>query len=150
MSYAATSNAYAGFFARVKAYLIDLIILTTIGYTIGILYNLATGGFEFSQLRYDIITKSPIVAILNIIIGLVYFAYFESSAKQATIGKQALDIKVVDMDGQRISFVKAILRWFLKILSGIILGIGYLLPLFTQKKQALHDMIGKTLVVKNY
>jgi len=146
----ASSSSYAGFFTRVKAYLIDAVILTAFGYTIGIIYNLATGGFDFSSLRIDVITGAPLISIINFIVGFAYFAYYESSAKQATIGKQVMDIKVVDMDGQRLSFGKALLRVVLKIVSMIPLGIGFLLPFFTKQKQALHDLIGKTLVVKNY
>ncbi|HBK66344.1 MAG TPA: hypothetical protein DD000_23340, partial [Cyanobacteria bacterium UBA11166] len=71
----------------------------------------------------------------------------ESSPKQATIGKQALGIVVTDLNNQPISFVTATIRHFSKILSGIILLIGYLMVLFTEKKQALHDMLAGTLVV---
>ncbi len=141
-----SSNRYASFMARLKAWFIDLVILFTLWFTIGIIYNLLTEGFDFSALRFQIIAKSWPVVIINILIGLAYFVLFDSSAKQGTIGKQAVDIKVTDMDGQRISIVKALIRGFIKI----ILSIGYIFPIFTKNKQALHDMIGGTLVMKNY
>ncbi|GEQ96830.1 hypothetical protein JCM17844_04670 [Iodidimonas gelatinilytica] len=72
----------------------------------------------------------------------------ESSEKQATLGKAAIGIKVTDMNGQRISFLRATGRHFGKILSTIILLIGYVMILFTKRKQGLHDMIAGCLVLK--
>jgi uncharacterized RDD family membrane protein YckC len=72
----------------------------------------------------------------------------ESSSYQGTIGKKILGIKVIDMNGNRISFVKATVRYFSKLLSALIIGIGFLMAGFTNKKQALHDLIAETLVVK--
>ena len=71
----------------------------------------------------------------------------ESSAKQATLGKLALAIKVTDLNGNRISFGRASGRYFAKIISGLIFCIGYIIAGFTEKKQALHDMIANCLVV---
>jgi uncharacterized RDD family membrane protein YckC len=72
----------------------------------------------------------------------------ESSKYQASVGKLALGLILVDLDGNRIDFSKALLRNIGKIVSAFILGIGYLMAAFTDKKQALHDMIASTLVVK--
>lgn len=72
----------------------------------------------------------------------------ESSPKQATLGKQALGIYVTDLDGNQITFLKATLRYFAKILSTLILFIGYIMVAFTEKRQGLHDMIAGTLVLK--
>ena len=72
----------------------------------------------------------------------------ESSANQATVGKMALGIQVTDLQGNRISFGRALGRTLAKILSGLILLIGYIMAAFTEKKQGLHDMIAGTLVVK--
>ena len=80
--------------------------------------------------------------------GFLYFALMESSTNQATVGKMALGIKVTDLEGNRISFGRALGRTFAKILSGLIIFIGYIIAAFTEKKQALHDMIAGTLVVK--
>jgi uncharacterized RDD family membrane protein YckC len=71
----------------------------------------------------------------------------ESSSKQATLGKMALGIIVTDLEGQRISFGKATGRHFSKIVSGIILYIGFIMVAFTEKKQGLHDMMAGCLVV---
>ena len=77
----------------------------------------------------------------------LYFALMESSSKQATLGKMALGIIVTDLNGNRLSFGRATGRYFGKIISGAILMIGYIMAGFTEKKQALHDIIAGCLVV---
>jgi uncharacterized RDD family membrane protein YckC len=81
------------------------------------------------------------------VMGVLYFAVCESSAWQGTLGKLALGIRVTDLQGERISFPRALGRYFAKILSAIILGIGFLMVAWTQRKQGLHDMICDTLVL---
>jgi uncharacterized RDD family membrane protein YckC len=76
----------------------------------------------------------------------LYFALQESSERHATIGKRALNIYVTDLQGRRISFGQATGRHFSKIISYLILCIGYMMAGFTEKKQGLHDMIAGTLV----
>jgi len=78
----------------------------------------------------------------------IYEAAMESSSKQATLGKMALGLKVTDEQGGRISFARATGRYFAKIISGMILFIGYIMAGFTARKQALHDMIAGTLVTR--
>jgi len=72
----------------------------------------------------------------------------ESSSRQGTLGKMAVGIKVSDMQGNRISFARATGRFFGKIISKIILYIGFIMAGFTEKKQALYDIISDCLVVK--
>jgi uncharacterized RDD family membrane protein YckC len=71
-----------------------------------------------------------------------------SSSKQGTLGKMVFRLRVTDLNGARISFARATGRFFAKILSGMILNIGYIMAGFTERKQALHDMIAGTLVVR--
>ncbi|HBL13197.1 MAG TPA: hypothetical protein DD379_17725 [Cyanobacteria bacterium UBA11162] len=137
---------YAGFGKRFLAALLDGIILSIIniivGFAIGLVFGLLLGGNEAAVRAVTSLTN-----LVWVLIGWLYYAIQESSAKQATIGKQALGIVVTDLQNQRISFVQATIRYFSKIISGIILLIGYLMVLFTEKKQALHDIIAGTLVV---
>jgi len=84
---------------------------------------------------------------INIAAVMLYWGLFESSPLQATPGKMVLRIKVTDIEGNRISFWRAVGRYFSKIVSGLILGIGYLMIAFTEKKQGLHDIMAGTLVV---
>jgi len=117
---------YAGFWMRVGAYLLDVVILF---------------------IPLFILTLIPILGIITNIVGVwLYFALQESSAQQATLGKRALKIYVTNLQGGRISFGQATGRHFGKIISSIILGIGYMMAGFTAQKQALHDIMAGTLV----
>jgi uncharacterized RDD family membrane protein YckC len=73
----------------------------------------------------------------------------ESSSRQATVGKIALGIEVTDLEGNRLSFGRALGRNLAKIISALILYIGFIMAAFTKRKQALHDMIASALVVKH-
>ena len=84
---------------------------------------------------------------MSFLLVWIYSAVFESSGKQATLGKMALGIIVTDLSGKRISFGKASGRYFGQFLSGFILGIGFLMIAFTARKQGLHDKLAGCLVV---
>lgn len=131
---------FAGFWLRFVAYIIDGLVLSVPSLLI---YQTIGGG---------IIQPNSLAQTLVAIIGVSYFAFFESSEKQATLGKMALGIIVTDLQGERISFARAVGRYFSKIVSALILLIGFMMAGFTEKKQALHDMMAGTLVVrkKNY
>jgi uncharacterized RDD family membrane protein YckC len=121
---------YAGFWKRFAAAFIDGIIL-------GI----------FQRIFEAIVNSPPIIMIVAVVVAWLYGALMESSPKQATLGKQAVGIIVTDLDGKQISFLRATGRYFAKYLSMIILFIGYIMAGFTEKKQALHDMVAGTLVI---
>ena len=78
----------------------------------------------------------------------LYWALLESSPWQATLGKKALGLLVTDLQGRRITFARASGRYFGKLLSTIVLGTGYLMAGFTEKKQALHDILAGCLVTR--
>lgn len=84
----------------------------------------------------------------GLIIWWLYQAVLESSDKQATIGKMAMGLKVMDSNGNKISFVRATARFFLKLLTVAILPL-FLITFFNQKKQAIHDMVADTIVIEN-
>jgi uncharacterized RDD family membrane protein YckC len=87
--------------------------------------------------------------LLFLLLEWLYFAGMESSERQATFGKSAISLRVTDAEGQRLSFKHATGRFFAKIVSGMIpFAIGYIMAGFTAKKQALHDMIAGTLVLR--
>ncbi|MDZ7648689.1 MAG: RDD family protein [Cytophagales bacterium] len=73
----------------------------------------------------------------------------ESSKTQATIGKMALGLKVTDLEGNKLDFSKALIRSLCRLISNFTMLIGYKIAAFTENKQALHDMIAGTLVLKN-
>ena len=97
-------------------------------------------------------SPSPLTQLaLNFVFGLMAFAYFagmESSSKQATFGKRMFGLKVTGEEGFRIGFWHACGRYLAKALSVLTLFIGFLMAAFTEKKQALHDKVGKTLVIR--
>jgi uncharacterized RDD family membrane protein YckC len=82
------------------------------------------------------------------ITALIYFVMMESSSWQATLGKKLIGLYVTDLEGQRLSLSCAAGRTFAKLLSSMTAGIGYLLCGFTEKKQALHDMVANCLVLR--
>lgn len=132
---------YAGFWDRVAAYLIDVGILTCISYVIIFVPT-------YEPFVTFIPLYTPDMEFTVTLISWIYFASFESSTRQATIGKLIVRITVIDVNGDRISFGTATIRYFSKILSGLILLIGFFMIALTKKKQGLHDLIAETLVIK--
>jgi uncharacterized RDD family membrane protein YckC len=124
---------YAEFYQRLGAALVDLFIIA----------------IPFSFLFYFLPTERLNITITRIIMTWLYFALLESGPQQATIGKKMLGIMVCDEQGNRLSFITATGRHFARYLCVITLLIGYFIMLFNSKKQALHDIISGTLVLKN-
>lgn len=85
--------------------------------------------------------------ITQFIIGLLYIVLLHSSPWQATIGKKLLGIYVIDDNGNRISKMRAIGRYFATILSTISFLIGFIMAGFRKDKRALNDLIASTYVV---
>jgi uncharacterized RDD family membrane protein YckC len=145
--------AYAGFWLRLVAYIIDSMILGAV-VGIGIFVPLLGGSLQrmSSDNPWELYTSMarPLVAIrlLALMTGWIYFAFMESSGWQATLGKKALGLKVTDMAGNRITFARASGRFFGKLLSGMILMIGFFMAGFTERKQALHDILAGCLVLR--
>lgn len=125
------TTEYAGFWKRFAAILVDGIILGIVGGVLVGIFGQQLGGS------------------INALVGWLYFAGMESSDRQATIGKLALGIYVTDLYGDRISFARATLRYFAKFVSAITLMIGFLMASWTERKQALHDIIAQTIVVSH-
>ena len=145
---------YAGFWKRFIAYIIDQLIMSVVCFVvfIPVLGLLGLGALADVQLDeslgflFALISAYATAIFLIIIAEWLYFALMESK-KGATLGKMALSVKVTDMNGNQISFAKATGRYFGKIVSGLILYIGFIMAGFTQQKQALHDIMAGTLVV---
>ncbi len=133
---------FAGFWIRVLAYIIDFIPLAIITGVLAVVSG---------QSLLDTDPAAPLynwADLVNLFIGIAYFVGFESSSYQATPGKMALGLIVTDTDGRRISPMRALGRYVAKIPSAMILGIGFIMVGFTERKQGLHDYIASTLVVK--
>jgi uncharacterized RDD family membrane protein YckC len=151
---------FAGFWWRFLAYLIDSIIISFVSWILFIpilgifgvsMYSLQKTGMDIEDnpaLLGSIILVYMLIVGISILFNWLYFALLESSKMQGTIGKMALRIKVTDYSGNRVSFARATGRYFGKILSSLILMIGYLMAGFTEKKQALHDILANCYVIK--
>ncbi len=136
---------YARFGARALAAFIDFIILNAVLSLI----NMVFMAVMFSGLNTTTILLSTIGPIvLGGALTLFYSVWLECSPWQATIGKKALGLKVVDLNGQRISFWRSSSRNFAKSFSALILGLGYLMPLWSAKRQTLHDRMARCVVIK--
>ncbi len=143
-------TAYAGFWLRFVAWIIDMLILSAIFLIVlmpivPILFRRMP--FE-SPMGWPMAPRFFWFGPLNLIGAWLYFALFESSSWQATPGKRVLGLLVTDMQGRPISFARASGRFFGKILSWAILMIGYIMAGFTAKKQALHDILADCLVLR--
>ncbi|RCX20735.1 RDD family protein [Fontibacillus phaseoli] len=151
---------YISFGKRVIAWLVDTLVIQFIMqvFLIGFL-NLRSLYYDFilSQSdRVDIeelggIFESGVyfkfAAVLGLLLSWLYYASMESSKLQATVGKLAIGSIVVGEMNERITFGKASGRFFGKIISSLILYIGYLMVIFTEQRQGLHDKMAKAYVV---
>lgn len=156
-----TTRAYAGFWLRVVGCLIDSVLLGAIFGAICIPIFLLTGlGAAFDSLVHNrqpdpaeifsFVWSIALVACASIVVGWLYYAYFESSDWQGTVGKKVMNLVVTDLQGNRVSFGRASGRYFARFITKLIpLGIGYILAGVTEKKQALHDMIASCLVLRS-
>ena len=147
---------YAGFFRRALALIVDtLIVMVPTLFIFGPVVAaqlVALGGADVNSLStaQASLLGGTIFSWQLVFFALMwlYFAFFESGAKQSTWGKRLLGIKVVGAHGERISFARATGRFFAKFLSYIIFYIGFIMAAFTSQKRALHDVIAETYVVK--
>jgi uncharacterized RDD family membrane protein YckC len=153
-------SPYAGFWLRVVAHLIDDLLLG-IGIGILVLLGIAMVGIgtirstfegmnaESPEMPPAFIAAIILVGVASIVLVWIYNAAMESSKHQGTLGKMALGLIVTDSQGRPIGFGHATGRYFAKIITGLIpFGIGYAMAGFTEKKQALHDMIAGCLVLR--
>lgn len=148
--YQIATGTYAGFWLRLVAAIIDNIVVGIIGMILAFIIGFWIGSSveterELTELE-DVFTF--IGFIISVMVGWFYWALMEMSTKQATLGKMAVGIVVTDLEGRRISFLRATGRYFAKYISWLLLFIGFIMILFTEKKQGLHDILAGCFVVK--
>ena len=154
---------YAGFWKRFAAAWIDCLVTVPIWMIFGHIYaDLYLDDFVTSVLAEGVTDPDSIAEEVNYRYGVgqvyvmlislagawIYYSVFESSKKQGSLGKLAVGIRVTDLHGNRIGFVRASGRYFGKYISATIIGIGYLMAAFTKRKQGLHDLMAGCLVVR--
>jgi len=154
---------YAGLGRRFVAFIVDFILITIFGIFAIAFFNVANG---IMYLYYLVVSHAPIsslteagtpiaaigpivaaVGLLIVIVPWLYYAGFESSRGQATPGKILMRLEVTDLEGNRISFGRATLRFFGKYISTLIIFIGFIMIGLTKKRQGLHDKIAGCLVL---
>jgi uncharacterized RDD family membrane protein YckC len=147
MSYTGTPQLqYAGFWIRFLAMFIDSIIIDIVQYIVLIPLGLAS--VDLSTANSDQQTGALFEALLIVVaLNLCYYVVFWSRYG-ATPGKMALGLKVVRPDGTAISVGQALGRYFSYGLSGLILGIGFLMAGWDDQKRSLHDRICETRVIR--
>ena len=151
---------YAGFWLRVLAYLIDMFVLGLFAVPILIGAAMVTGiGGMIENIPHN---EDPFMnglppafvlflmfcGALSLFGTWLYFALLESSEWQGTAGKKVLGLIVTDMEGRRVTFWRATARYFAKYVTHFTFFIGYIMAGFTEKRQALHDMIASCLVLR--
>ena len=148
---AGTGVEYGGFWERFLAYFIDnmviligsISVLFVVAIFIGIYWGIMDMDVEGSEDFF-----AGLLYILAILSTWLYYTIMESSKMQATLGKKICNLVVTDSSGNRITFARANARFWSKFISGAIFCVGYIMAAFTEKRQALHDVIAGTLVVK--
>jgi uncharacterized RDD family membrane protein YckC len=136
---------YAGFMARFAAAVVDGLIVFAI--VIGLMTVFVCWIGPDTAQANGLILRA-FYDVVFIIISWIYCAMLESGPKQSTIGKRLLGMKVTDLDGKQISFARASARHFGKILSQLILFMGYVMMLFSPNGQCLHDSLSGCLVMR--
>ncbi len=148
--------AYAGFWLRFVAWIIDRIVLQFATSIVMFPFAASMGLRQIFRNHPPSSVEDLFPAIASmarlfwiaLLLTWLYYALLESSAWQATLGKKALGLEVTDLTGRRISFGRATGRYFARFISVMTIGIGYIMAGFTEKKQALHDIIAGTLVMR--
>ena len=135
---------FGGFWRRVLAVGIDFFVMVIPILLVSTLLRVSI----FFVTAIDLNLLNLIESIVTLCMWWLYYSLFHSSSWQATLGKRALRLKVVDLDGHRISFARASGRFFAQYLSALTFCIGYMLAGWTKRKRSLHDMIAKTYVIR--
>ncbi len=135
---------YAGFWKRLAASIIDVGVLLIVGFALAIIVPILIG--PLVGLPDDIYIVSSVI-VFWLIAPWLYYSLTERSSKQGTPGKTTMDIMVTDTEGKRLSFGRATKRYWAKVISLVMLLAGFIMIAFTARRQGLHDIIAKCLVV---
>src|SRR5215475_3545794 len=122
--------------AAYAAFLLDALILAAVMLVIGV---------GFLATRSNVAME--VVLALGLAASWFYFSFMESGPSGGTLGKRAFGLQVLSDRMERISFPRATVRWAARALSAVVLAIGYLMQPFTARKQALHDLVARTVVL---
>ena len=161
---------YAGFWWRVLAWFLDTVILGLVDSLIGLLTGLRHLSTRFDPPDGGDATAASFVpamsqntpaalpghlhlhggglSLVSLVLTIAYFMLLESSRWQATVGKRVCRLRVTDLSGRRIGIGRALGRYCGKLVSALLLGVGFLMVGWTRHSQGLHDLMADTLVMR--
>jgi uncharacterized RDD family membrane protein YckC len=141
--------AFAGFWLRAVAYLIDTLLISLVFGLIASIYPSTFIKFPDAAVSLTSLPQlTPTAFIITITATWFYYTMFEASIWQATPGKRVMRLYVADLNGQRVTFARAAARNIAKMISSLTFLVGYLVAGFTERKQALHDILASCLVLR--
>jgi uncharacterized RDD family membrane protein YckC len=155
MSMMMEEHHYAGFWIRLFARVIDLILILA---TFNLFYLVdqmgadkglwTPSGFDDAfSFRFEQLSAENVLRIVFFVLFPVFYYVYLLGAYGQTFGKMALRIRVLNEDGTPLDYRKAFLRWLGYFLCDLTLNIGYLWAAFDPRKQGLHDKVCRTIVV---
>ncbi len=141
------NRVYAGFFVRLAAYLIDWVIVGAILLVVRIPIWISAFAHPGNLLVRDFVFKQSLADMIIYLLTVAYFillTYYTG----ATLGKRALQLRVISTEGRHMTFFEVVYRETVgKFLSGVIIGIGYLMILIDKEKRGIHDLLADTCVI---
>lgn len=145
---------YAGFGRRALAYFTDALIIflfsiviqTALGHNPFQIFQSIDSLDELQQVQSS--TSSTMTSLVALLAGLAYYMIFYVNYDGATPGKRLMAIKVVKEDGAKLTYPVVFIRFLGTFVSAFMIGIGYLWVLWDKRKQAIHDKLASTVVIK--
>lgn len=140
----------AGFWIRLAAWIADFVclVLVTIALTFSVLTTIYLGGQLGGEINDQVIALAGYASTAIVLCsGVAYFTIFVGSCGQ-TPGKMLFRLKVVRIDGQEMTYGRALIRSLCWMLSLLLFGIGFLTIACTGHKRSLHDMLAGTAVIR--
>lgn len=135
---------YAGLWKRTCGYVLDSVLcgMVVLAVYLATMFGLLVVGVDGA------VVAMALAVIATVVLNFTYFAISESSIHQATLGKRAVGLKVVDSKGERLTYPRALARNFALGISLNACFVGILIMLATKRKQCLHDIIANCLVIE--
>lgn len=149
--YFPTGDNLASFGWRLLAYVIDYVILSIL---LNFVFKIFSSyGIIFNLHSYNDLLKLPVSSILLLqlitsVTLIIYNSIGEASQMRGSVGKRLCSMVVVDVDGMRLTYPNALLRSLGKAISIFLLYTGFISIFFSEHRQALHDYLAKTYVIK--
>lgn len=145
-----TEVDYAGFGLRLAAWMLDWVILAALRFAVLMITAMVVAAIESANPGAPMIRDVGgwVILALFVLCPWPYYAIMEASKVQATVGKLAAGIRVEDIDGGRATLLQTAVRYLLRFFSALMLGIGFLMVLWTKRRQAFHDIGANTIVTR--